>query len=149
MGSLRRLRLVAFDVTVMFPGKKRPLVYCAFFSSVSRFSPSYSRVVGRSHEFAFTVRHDLSVTIVVGVGSSLLTRTLRWRLRSHTTPSQMGMRHWVFTWWLPVAFVSFCFDFLLCFLGFLGLGSSSASDDILESKSLLLLRCVGDILQHN
>ena len=38
------------------------------FSSGSRFSPSYFRVVGRSHEFAFTETHDLSVTInVIGV----------------------------------------------------------------------------------
>ena len=33
-----------------------------FFSSESRFSPSYLRVVGRSHKFAFTVMRDLSVT---------------------------------------------------------------------------------------
>ena len=44
-----------------------------FFSSGSRFPPSYSRVVGRSHEFAFTVMHDLSVTIdIVGVGLTSL-----------------------------------------------------------------------------
>ena len=39
-----------------------------FFSSGSRFFPSYFWVVGRCHEFAFTVTHDLSVTIdVVGM----------------------------------------------------------------------------------
>ena len=36
-----------------------------FVLSGSRFSPSYFRVVGRSNEVAFTVTHDLSVTISV------------------------------------------------------------------------------------
>ena len=44
-----------------------------FFSSGPSFSPSYFRVVGRSHEFLFTVAHDLGVTIdVVGVGLTAL-----------------------------------------------------------------------------
>ena len=40
-----------------------------FVPSGSRFSPSYFRVVGRSHEVAFTVTHDLSVTISVELTS--------------------------------------------------------------------------------
>ena len=36
-----------------------------FFSSGSRFSPSYFRVVGRSDDVASTVMHDLSMTIDV------------------------------------------------------------------------------------
>ena len=43
------------------------------FSFGSRLSPSYSRVVRRSHKFAFTVTHYLSVTVnVVGVGPTSL-----------------------------------------------------------------------------
>mgnify|MGYP000536095633 CR=1 FL=1 len=71
-----------------------------FVPSGSRFSPCYFRVVGRSHEFAFTV----------------------------TTASQQGMRHKVFTWWFQDSSVSYFFDVLTFFcmglLGSIGLGSS-------------------------
>ena len=41
----------------------------AFVPSGSKFSPCYFRVVRRSHEFAFTVTHDVSVTIGVELTS--------------------------------------------------------------------------------
>ena len=44
-----------------------------FVPSGSRVSPSYFRVVGRGHEFAFTVTHDVSMTInIVSVELSSL-----------------------------------------------------------------------------
>ena len=54
-----------------------------FVPSGSRFSPCYFRVVGRSHEFAFTVTHDLSVTIGVELTSLYVDPNMAFEVAYH------------------------------------------------------------------
>ena len=96
-----------------------------FFSSGPRFSPSYFRVVGRSHEFAFTVTHDLRVTIdVVGVELTSLDAGLKTAfdvayhtfVAGHATPGLHVVA--------PGALCVFFFCFLCVFFGLFRAGLS-------------------------
>ena len=92
-----------------------------FFSSGSRFFPFYFGVVGRSHKFAFTEMHDLSLTTdVIDVDPKMAFDVASHGLAArHATPG-----HEVVT---PGLLGCFCFS--MGFLGFLGLGSSSSASD--------------------
>jgi len=122
-----------------------------FVLSGSRFSPSYFRVVGRSHEFAFTVTHDLSVTIGVELTSLDVDPKMAFDVAYHSFTAGHarpglymvvpGLRRFFF-------FFFSCFNIFLH--GFFRLFRAglllSASDDAWEWKSLLSLRWGGDIL---
>ena len=119
-----------------------------FVPSGCRVSPSYFRVVGRSHELAFTVTHDLSVTInVVCVELTSLDVDPKMAFdvayhgfaAGHATPGP---------YMVVPGLIRFFFFFFGCFNIFLH-GSFrllraglllSASDDVWEWKSLLSLR---------
>ena len=117
-----------------------------FFPSGSRFSPSYFRVVGRSHEFASTVTHELSVTIGVELTSLDVDPKMAFDVAYHgfaagrATPGLYvvvpGLLRFLFFG---------CFNiFLHGFFRLLRAGLLiSASDDVREWKSLLLLRWGG------
>ena len=101
-----------------------------FVPSGSRFSPSYFRVVGRSHEFAFTVTHDLSVTIGVELTSLDVDPKMAFDVAYHgfTAGHARPGLYMVVPGLLRFFFFFFFFDvltfFCMGFLGSLGLGSS-------------------------
>lgn len=108
------------------------------FSSGSRFFPSYFKVVGRSHKFAFIGMHDLSLTPdVIDVDPKMAFDVASHGLAAgHATPGLDVVTPGLLGWFFFNLFS--CFS--MGFLGFLELGSpSSASDDVWESKSSLLL----------